>query len=181
MDGAGPCARPASMDLAKLIRDVPDFPKPGIVFKDITPLLADPSALAQAIAALAGAWGGRGITKVLGVEARGFILAPAVALELGAGFVPARKPGKLPWKAIRESYGLEYGNDCIEIHADSFTSADKILVVDDVLATGGTAAAAVRLARRQGASVIGCAFLVELTFLGGRAKIDVPIGAVLGY
>ena len=174
-------ANPTHIDLRDYIRDVPDFPKPGIMFKDITPLLADPSALAQAIAALAGAWGGRGITKVLGVEARCFILAPAVALELGAGFVPARKPGKLPWRAIREAYGLEYGSDCIEIHEDSFTSADTVLVVDDVLATGGTAAAAVRLARRQGASVVGCAFLVELTFLGGRKRLDVAISSVLGY
>lgn len=181
MDRAWPCARPAAMELSSLVRDVPDFPRPGIMFKDITPLLADPSALAQAIATLAGAWGGRGISKVLGVEARGFILAPAVALELGAGFVPARKPGKLPWQAMREAYSLEYGSDCLEIHVDSFTAADRVLVVDDVLATGGTAAAAVRLARRQGASVVGCAFLVELTFLGGRKRLDVAISSVLGY
>lgn len=169
------------MDLAQLIRDVPDFPKPGIVFKDITPLLGDAPALAQAIAELAGSWAGRGITKVMGIESRGFILAPAVALELGAGFVPARKPGKLPWKAIRESYGLEYGTDAIEIHQDSFAAGDKVLIVDDVLATGGTATAAIRLARRQGAAVVGCAFLVELSFLGGRQRLDVPIGSVLRY
>lgn len=169
------------MDLAALIRDVPDFPKPGIVFKDITPLLGDPSALAQAIAALAGPWSGRGITRVMGIESRGFILAPAVALELGAGFVPARKPGKLPWTAVRQAYGLEYGSDAIEVHIDAIGPADRVLVIDDVLATGGTAGAALALCKRQGATVIGCGFLVELGFLGGRAKLDAQVQAVLRY
>lgn len=169
------------MDLSTLIRDVPDFPKPGIVFKDITPALRDPSALAQAIAELAAPWSGRGITAVVGIEARGFIFAPAVALELGAGFVPARKPGKLPWTAVRQAYGLEYGTDAIEMHIDAVRPGDRILVIDDVLATGGTANAAVTLIRRQGAIVVGCGFLVELGFLGGRQKLDVPVSAVLKY
>ncbi|MBN8526822.1 MAG: adenine phosphoribosyltransferase [Planctomycetes bacterium] len=169
------------MDLAALIRDVPDFPKPGIVFKDITPLLGDPSALAQAIAGLAAPWSGRGITKVMGIESRGFILAPSVALELGAGFIPARKPGKLPWTAVRQAYGLEYGTDAIEVHIDAVGPADRVLIIDDVLATGGTAGAALALCKRQGATVVGCGFLVELGFLGGRAKLDVPVQAVLRY
>ncbi len=169
------------MDLSTLIRDVPDFPKPGIVFKDITPALRDPSALAQAIAELSAPWSGRGITAVVGIEARGFIFAPAVALELGAGFVPARKPGKLPWTAVRQAYGLEYGTDAIEMHIDAVRPGDRILMIDDVLATGGTANAAVTLIRRQGATVVGCGFLVELGFLNGRQKLDVPVQAVLKY
>ncbi|HAT11530.1 MAG TPA: adenine phosphoribosyltransferase [Planctomycetes bacterium] len=169
------------MELADLIRDVPDFPKPGITFKDITPLLADPSALAQIIAELAAPWSGKGVTKVVGIEARGFILAPAVALEIGAGFVPARKPGKLPWTAIRQSYGLEYGTDAIEMHIDAVRPGDRVLIIDDVLATGGTAGAAQTLVKRQGATLVGCAFLVELGFLNGRSKIEVPVSSVLRY
>lgn len=169
------------MDLASLIRDVPDFPKPGITFKDITPMLGDPSALAQAIAEMAAPWSGKGITKVLGVESRGFILAPSIALEIGAGFVPARKPGKLPWTAVRQAYGLEYGTDAIEVHIDAIGPADRVLIIDDVLATGGTAGAALTLCRRQGANVVGCGFLVELSFLSGRSKLDVPVQAVLRY
>jgi len=169
------------MDLSSLIRDVPDFPKPGITFKDITPALRDPSALAQAIAELAAPWTGRSVTSVVGIEARGFIFAPAVALELGAGFVPARKPGKLPWTSVRQAYGLEYGTDAIEMHIDAVRPGDRILVIDDVLATGGTASAAITLIRRQGATVIGCGFLVELGFLNGRQKLDVPVQAVLKY
>lgn len=168
-------------DLARLIRDVPDFPKPGIVFKDITPLLGDPAGLAAAIDRLAAPWRGQGITKVVGIEARGFILAPAVALHLGAGFVPARKPGKLPWHAERQEYGLEYGRDAIELHRDSFAPGDRVLLIDDVLATGGTMGAAVALVRRLGAQVVGAGFLVELGFLGGKGKLDLPIHAVLGY
>jgi len=172
---------PPSMELADLIRDVPDFPKPGITFKDITPLLGDPSALAQIIAELAAPWSGKGVTKVVGIEARGFILAPAVALEIGAGFVPARKPGKLPWTAIRQSYGLEYGTDAIEMHIDAVRPGDRVLIIDDVLATGGTAGAAQTLVKRQGATLVGCAFLVELGFLNGRSKIEVPVSSVLRY
>lgn len=168
-------------DLACLIRDVPDFPKPGIVFKDITPLLGDPAGLATAIDRLAAPWLGQGITKVVGIEARGFILAPAVALRLGAGFVPARKPGKLPWHAVRQEYGLEYGRDAVELHQDSFAPGDRVLLIDDVLATGGTMGAAVALVRRLGAQAVGAGFLVELGFLGGKAKLDLPIHAVLRY
>lgn len=169
------------MDLSSLIRDVPDFPKPGITFKDITPMLGDPSALAQAIAELAAPWSGRGITKVMGIESRGFILAPSVALEIGAGFVPARKPGKLPWTAVRQAYGLEYGTDAIEVHIDAIGPNDRVLIIDDVLATGGTAGAALTICKRQGATVVGCGFLVELGFLNGRSKLDVPVQAVLRY
>ena len=169
------------MDLASLIRDVPDFPKPGIMFKDITPMLRDPSALAQVIAELAAPWTGRGITAVVGIEARGFILAPSVALELGVGFVPARKPGKLPWTAVRQSYGLEYGTDAIEMHIDALRPGDRVLIIDDVLATGGTANAAVTLCKRQGSEVVGCGFLVELGMLEGRAKLTVPVASVLRY
>lgn len=157
------------------------YVQPGITFKDITPVLADPSALAQVIAELSSPWSGKGITKVVGIEARGFILAPSVALEIGAGFIPARKPGKLPWTAIRQSYGLEYGTDAIEMHIDAVRPGDRVLIVDDVLATGGTAGAALTLVKRQGATVIGCAFLVELGFLGGRAKLDVTVSSVLRY
>ena len=170
-----------AIDLDSLIRNVPDFPKPGIVFKDITPLLGHPEALAHALIALATPWLGQGITKVVGIESRGFILAPSVAVALGAGFVPVRKPGKLPWNAVRESYGLEYGKDTIEMHLDAVGPADRVLIVDDVLATGGTAAAAIALATRQGAVVVGCAFLVELGFLGGSAKLGLPVTRVLGY
>lgn len=167
--------------LNSLIRDVPDFPKPGIMFKDITPLLGDHQALTEALALLAKPWLGKGITKVVGIESRGFILAPSVALAIGAGFVPVRKPGKLPWKAIRESYGLEYGKDTIEIHDDSVGPADTVLIVDDVLATGGTAGAAISLVGKLSAKVIGCAFLIDLSFLGGAAKLSCPVTSVLRY
>ncbi len=167
--------------LSALIRDVPDFPKPGIMFKDITPLLGDHRALGEALALMAKPWIGQGITKVVGVESRGFILAPSVALAIGAGFVPVRKPGKLPWKAIKESYGLEYGKDTIEIHEDSIGAGDVVLIVDDVLATGGTAGAAVNLVTKLGARVAGCAFLIDLSFLGGAAKMTCPLTSVLRY
>lgn len=169
------------LDLTPFIRDVPDFPKKGITFKDITPLLADSHAMAAAIDRLVSPWYGKGVTKVIGIESRGFILAPIVALKLGVGFVPVRKPGKLPWRAISQSYGLEYGSDTIEIHEDSLTKDDRVLVVDDVLATGGTMGAALSLVRRLGATPIGAAFLIDLTFLGGNQKIGVPSTAVLSY
>jgi adenine phosphoribosyltransferase len=167
--------------LRTLIRDVPNFPKPGILFKDITPILGDAKALVEVMDALAKPWLGQGITRVIGIESRGFILAPSVAVHLGAGFVPLRKPGKLPWKAIRQGYGLEYGTDVIEMHEDSVSSADRVLIVDDVLATGGTAGAAITLATRAGATVVGCAFMIDLTFLGGAAKLGVPVTSVLTY
>jgi adenine phosphoribosyltransferase len=160
------------MDLRKYIRDVPDFPKKGIVFKDITPLLNDRDALHYALTALAERFQGRGITKVVGIESRGYIFAPAIALALKAGFVPVRKPGKLPWKTVAEEYELEYGKDRLEIHLDSVLPGEKVLIVDDLLATGGTASAAHRLVQRLQGVVVGSGFLVELTFLEGRARLS---------
>jgi adenine phosphoribosyltransferase len=157
-------------DLAALVRDVPDWPKPGILFKDVTPLLADPSGLAAAVEALADPWAGR-VDKVVGIEARGFILAAPVALALRAGFVPIRKAGKLPWHTAGASYALEYGEATIEMHTDAVAAGDQVLVVDDVLATGGTAAAAVRLVTGCGATVVGVSVLLELGALAGRAAL----------
>jgi len=181
MDGAGGGTSVSRMDLRPLIRDVPDFPKPGIMFKDITPLLGNAAALAHAIDVIATAHQGKGITKVVGIESRGFIIAPAVALRLSAGFVPIRKPGKLPWKAIRESYGLEYGKDTIEIHEDSLAPSDRVLLVDDVLATGGTMEAALKLVTRVGAGIVGTAFLIDLAFLNGAKRLGQPVFAVVTY
>lgn len=159
------------MDLRRLIRDVPDFPKRGITFKDITPLLQDGKALRHAMQELARHFEGRGISKVVGIESRGYIFAPAIALTLGAGFVPVRKPGKLPWKTASEEYSLEYGTDRLEIHLDALAPREKVLIVDDLLATGGTASAARKLAERLEARVIGACFLVELEFLQGRSRL----------
>jgi adenine phosphoribosyltransferase len=155
--------------LLERIRDVPDYPKPGIVFKDITPLLADGQAFAAAVHALAD--GSEGVTKVAGIEARGFILAAPVAYVLGAGFVPVRKQGKLPAATYAQSYELEYGEATLEVHTDAFGPRDRVLIVDDVLATGGTAAATAELVRRAGATVTGIVVLLEIEFLGGRAKL----------
>lgn len=164
------------------IRDIPDFPRPGVLFKDITPLLADPEAFSAAIDALADYGTGRGVDKVLGVEARGFILAAPVADRLGAGFVPVRKAGKLPWEIEREEYELEYGTDLLEVHRDGVRPGEKVLVVDDVMATGGTAAATARLVERLGGDLIGLSFVIELAFLGGRAKLDgYEVSALLTY
>ncbi len=159
------------MDLRRFIRDVPDFPKKGIVFKDITPLLQDRQALRQALHALADHFKGRDISKVVGIESRGYIFAPAIALSLGAGFVPVRKPGKLPWKTASEEYSLEYGSDRLEIHVDALAPGERVLIVDDLLATGGTASATRRLAERLGAEVVGAGFLVELQVLEGRGRL----------
>ena len=169
------------MDLTPYIRDVPDFPKPGIIFKDITPLLGHHGALSHAIEVIAKAHRGKGITKVVGIESRGFILAPPVALAIGAGFVPIRKPGKLPWKAIREGYNLEYGKDAVEIHEDSVTANDTVLMIDDVLATGGTMEAAIKLVRRVGGKIVGTAFLIDLAFLGGGNRMDCPVFSVMKF
>jgi adenine phosphoribosyltransferase len=158
------------VSLKAMIRDVPDFPKPGIVFKDITPMLADASSLALSIDLLSEPWIGRGVTHVMAIESRGFIFGAAVAARLGAGFVPVRKPGKLPADAHRVSYELEYGSDSVEMHVDAVSSSSRVLLVDDLIATGGTAAAAVELARRSSAHVLGAAFLIELAFLEGRTR-----------
>jgi adenine phosphoribosyltransferase len=160
-----------TFDLRSRIRDIPDFPKPGIVFKDITPLLLDPAALDAAVTAIADWARPRRIDLVLAAEARGFILGGAVARELGAGFVPARKPGKLPHQTVRAEYLLEYGTDALELHTDAVAQGARVLVHDDLLATGGTARALCDLASKLGAAVVGCAFLVELSFLGGRERL----------
>ncbi|MEJ7629154.1 MAG: adenine phosphoribosyltransferase [Nocardioidaceae bacterium] len=181
MPGAEP-AKPPPRWLS-LVRDVPDFPEPGVVFKDISALLADHSAFVEVVEALARA--GRDETgrvvvdKVAGVEARGFILAAPVAVALGVGFVPVRKAGKLPGETLGQSYALEYGEATLEIHRDAFGSGDRVLVIDDVLATGGTVAATTRLVSRAGATVAAVAVLIELGFLGGRGRLDdVPLVAL---
>jgi adenine phosphoribosyltransferase len=161
--------RPA--DLRALIRDIPDFPKPGIVFKDITPLLLDPHAVDTAVEAIAEWAGPRGVDFVVAAEARGFILGAAIARELGAGFVPARKPGKLPAEVVTAEYILEYGIDAIEMHADALADGARVLIHDDLLATGGTARAKVNLVEQLGAEVVGLAFVVELSFLSGRNRL----------
>lgn len=150
------------------VRDIPDFPEPGIVFKDITPLLADPVALSTAIDAIVVHFGRGTVDKVVGIEARGFIVAAPVAYHFGAGFVPVRKAGKLPWKTEAESYELEYGKATLEVHADAIVPGERVAIVDDVLATGGTASACARLVERLGGTVVGLAFLIELDFLKGR-------------
>ena len=169
-------------DLAAHIRDIPDFPKPGIVFKDITPLLLDSGALAQAVRELAEWARPLEVDYVVAAEARGFILGAAVALELGAGFVPARKPGKLPHETIAAEYILEYGVDALELHADALAHGARVLLHDDLLATGGTARALLDLVEETGAVIAGCAFLVELGFLGGRERLaGYDVHALLTY
>ncbi len=158
--------------LKERVRDIPDFPKPGVVFKDITPLLAYAEALRFCVDSLADHFADRPVTKVLGVEARGFILAAPVAYRFGAGFVPVRKAGKLPWEIERAEYELEYGTDLLEIHRDAVAPGDSVLVIDDVLATGGTAAATCRLVEGLGGTVAGLGFMIELSFLPGRAKLE---------
>jgi adenine phosphoribosyltransferase len=155
------------MDLTKFLRDVPDFPKPGILFKDITPLLADPGAMQEAIARLAQMDFGR-VDKVAAIESRGFLFGAPLAMRRGVGFVPIRKPGKLPWKTNRVEYVLEYGTDAVEIHKDAIHPGERVLLVDDLLATGGTMGAACKLVEACGGTVAGCAVIVELRFLPGR-------------
>ena len=161
-----------TVDLAALVRDVPDFPRPGIAFKDISPLLASPEALSQAVDELAAHAAPLRPDVVLGAEARGFILGGALAVRLGCGFLPARKPGKLPWRTVSVTYALEYGTDSLELHEDAIADGTRVLVHDDVLATGGTARAKIDLVEQMGGEVVGAAFLVELAFLGGRARLD---------
>lgn len=160
-----------SAGLRALVRDIPDFPKPGIVFKDITPLMADAAALEQAVAGLAEHALPMRADCVLAAEARGFLLGPALALRLGAGFALARKPGKLPGETVSVEYDLEYGTDSLELHSDAIEPGMRVLVHDDLLATGGTARALCDLVERIGGVVVGCGFLVELAFLGGRARL----------
>jgi adenine phosphoribosyltransferase len=158
--------------LRSLIRDVPDFPQPGVVFKDITPLLADEAAFSSVIDVIVVHFGRGNVDKVVGIEARGFILASPVAYHFGAGFVPVRKVDKLPWETEGESYELEYGSETLEIHKDALIPGERVLIVDDVLATGGTARATAALVERLGAKVVGIACLIELSFLKGREKLE---------
>lgn len=168
--------------LKALIRDIPDFPKPGIVFKDITTLLADGPAFAHAIDLLAERYQNRGIDRVVAMEARGFILGAPLAVRLGAGFVPVRKKGKLPHATIEETYALEYGKDTLQMHRDALIKGHRVLVVDDVLATGGTAAAVARLVGQLEAEIVEAAFLMELNFLHGREKLNgIPTYALIEY
>ena len=168
--------------LRSCIRDIPDFPKPGILFRDLTPLLANAEALRAAVRAMADPFRGDRVDCVLGTEARGFIFGAAVALELGAGFIPARKPGKLPYTTHSAPYELEYGTDEVEMHIDGVRPGERVLVVDDLIATGGTAVATVSLARQAGGTLVGCAFLVELGALDGRKALGADrVHSVLTY
>ena len=157
--------------LQRTLRDVPDFPKPGIVFKDITPVLGDGALFARVTAAMAAPFREQGVTHVAGIESRGFILAAPVAQALGAGFIPIRKPGKLPWRAVGKSYALEYGTDQLEMHVDACTARSRVLLVDDVLATGGTAAAAAELIEEVGGILVGCSFLLAIGALNGASPL----------
>lgn len=169
-------------DIRALVREVPDYPKPGVNFYDITPVLGDPGGFARLLARLSEPFAAAGVTKVAGIEARGFTLAAPVAERLGAGFVPIRKPGKLPFKVLRSEYTLEYGTDALEMHVDALVPDDRVLVVDDVIATGGTAAAAISLIRSAGADVVGFSVFIELGFLDGRDALDgVNFHALLRY
>lgn len=169
-------------DLQSTIRSIPDFPKKGIVFRDITTLLKHPAALHTAIDTLAAQYRDLHIGKIVGVESRGFILGGALADRLGAGFVPVRKPGKLPAATLRQEYALEYGTDAIEIHADAITRGERVLMHDDLLATGGTMAAACRLVESLGGEIVGLSFLIELSFLHGRKRLEpYPVFSLVRY
>jgi len=172
----------ATNNLRAAVRDVIDFPKPGIVFKDITPILADPVLFHESISLLTATAGAVKIDKVVGIDARGFIFAAAVADRLGAGFIPVRKKGKLPWKTRQAAYALEYGEAIVELHEDAINPGETILLVDDLLATGGTAAAAAKLLAELGANIVGISVLIELDFLHGRAKLKpYPVHSVLTF
>lgn len=159
------------MDLRDAIRTIPDYPKPGVMFRDITTLLGDPRALRVAIDRLVEPYVGAGIDKVAGIEARGFVLGGAVAHQLAVGFAPVRKKGKLPWRTLRQEYQLEYGVDSVEMHEDALKAGEKVLIIDDLIATGGTALAAVKLIEGLGAQVVGASFVIDLPELGGRQKL----------
>jgi adenine phosphoribosyltransferase len=170
------------MDLKTFVRDVPDFPKPGIVFKDITPLLRSAQALQYAVHALAEPFRSERVTQVAAIESRGFIFGSCVARALDAGFVPIRKPGKLPWTKRRNEYILEYGKDALEIHDDALNGDDRVVLIDDVLATGGTAAAASSLIRELGAKLLGIGMVIELSFLDGRKKLEgITVHSLITY
>jgi adenine phosphoribosyltransferase len=172
----------APEQLKKYIRDVPDYPQKGIIFRDITPLLGDKKIFSEAVDLMSRAWMDNRPDLVAAIEARGFIPGAAIAVKLGAGFVPIRKTGKLPWKTISETYELEYGTDQLEIHADAIQPGQTVLIVDDVLATGGTASAAVRLMRKLGAEVVGVQVLIELGYLDGRSRLsDVKLVSEIVY
>lgn len=169
-------------ELARAVRDVPDFPKAGIVFKDITPILSSGTLFKQAIDAFVQACAGRDVSKVVGIDARGFLFGAAVAYELGIGFVPVRKKGKLPYKVEEASYSLEYGQACVEMHVDAIEAGERVVLIDDLLATGGTAAAAVKLIEKMGGDLVEAQFLIELGFLNGRRNLDrVPVRAFIRY
>ncbi|WP_417490848.1 adenine phosphoribosyltransferase [Maricaulis sp.] len=172
------------MDLKAAIRTIPDYPKPGIMFRDVTTLIGDARAFRVAIDQMVQPWAGAKIDKVAGTEARGFILGGAVAHQLSVGFVPVRKKGKLPSRTLSEEYELEYGTDTIEIHTDAVREGDRVLLVDDLIATGGTAEASIRLLRRAGATVVGATFIIDLPELGGAKRIEalgVPVSALVSY
>lgn len=173
---------PAQVDLHKWIRDIPDFPKPGIIFKDITPLLASPEAFGAVIERLTERYANREIDAVAAAEARGFIFGAPLALRLNAGFVPIRKPGKLPYATVALEYQLEYGTDRLEVHTDALKPGQRVLLIDDVLATGGTMRACCDLVTRTGAELVACAFALELTFLGGREKLaPIEVFSLISY
>ncbi len=172
----------AMQEVRARIRDVPDFPQKGIVFKDITPVLSDPRLFRQIVDSFVARWKGERIDKIVGIESRGFIFAAPLAYALGAGFAIVRKPGKLPWEVIREAYALEYGEAVLELHVDAIGAGERVLVVDDVLATGGTAEAVGRLVARQGAKIVAYSFLVELSFLHGAKRLGTDkVHALLTY
>jgi len=167
--------------LKRLIRDIPDFPKPGINFKDLTPMLRDPAGFGKAVDQMAARYIGKKIDVVVGVEARGFVIGAALAYRLGAGVILIRKPGKLPYKTHRTIYELEYGTDTLEIHQDSIVPGQRVVIADDLLATGGTVNAAIRLVEQQGGAIVECAFLVELLFLNGREKVGHPVHSLIQF
>jgi len=169
-------------EIKAAIRSIPDFPKPGILFYDITTILQEPKHFSSVMETLVDRYGKMDISKILAMESRGFIFAAPLAVAIGAGFIPLRKPGKLPYKTVSESFELEYGTDSLEMHEDAVEDGERVLVLDDLLATGGTAEASVRLARKKGAHVVEAGFVIELTFLGGRDKLDdVPVYSMIQF